>query len=70
MIRPILLMVLVSGTAIAGWSKWIWITCGYDCGIFGGTKGPASIVGWYVGLTLSFLAGAGLAIQYVVEKRH
>jgi len=69
MIRPILLVALVSGTAIAGWSTWIWSTCGYDCGVLGVTKGPASIVGWYLGLALLFVAGAGLVIQYVAQKR-
>jgi hypothetical protein len=69
MIKKILIITLAIATIIAGWSKWVWVTCGYDCGVFGVTQGPASVVGWYLGLFFIFVSGVGLVINYFVKKR-
>lgn len=67
--RKILIIAIISSFALAGWSKWIWIKCGYDCGIFTATKGPPSIFGWYLGLILILLSATGLIIHYFIQKK-
>ena len=64
MVSYIFLAVLLASIAVAVRSKWVWVTCGYDCGIFTISQGPVSVVGWYLGLGGTLLSGLVLAISY------
>ena len=64
MVNYIFLAVLLASIAVAARSKWVWATCGYDCGIFTISQGPISVVGWYLGLGGILLSEFVLAISY------
>ena len=49
---------LVLSLIIAGWSKWVWLRCGYDCGLLSVNRGPASVMGWYLALIIAAIAMA------------
>ncbi len=68
MIKHIIVAVLLVSTAVAVRAKWVWVHCGYDCGIFAVTQGPASVVVWYLGLGGMFLSGIALAVSLVRRK--
>ena len=47
---------ILLGIVIAAWSRWRWAECGYDCGLFSTTGGPAAVSGWYLGVAITIVS--------------
>jgi hypothetical protein len=65
-VKAVLLTDIFLGIIVAAWSRWRWNECGYDCGLFGIESGPASVVGWYVGVAI---AAISIIVLVVIHKR-